>query len=399
MTWVKRWGYEVKATNAPGVKLLRDGRYLVHANVSDKGKKRKLSRVVAVADAREASRARLEMIDEALASQSSATQLFAGYAASLYERKVAQRELKSAKTRERWDTTLRKHLVPAFGSSRVDAITKLDVESWKTRVAKKIDSGKYSPRTANGWLSILRVIIRTAIDDLGLKLDPTIRVKDFPTEEHPTYTDEEPNALTPKQTRDFLTALKKKAPQCYAFALLGFATGLRPSTIRPLRRRGPEADVLWDQGAILVRRSNSLGHEVMNTTKTGKKYKLSLPRSVMKELEAHAKKLRGARRRSTLLFPGRTGEPLARSALDKPFAAAAKAIGLSFTFTPRGMRRTYQDLGRSLNIEKKVRKAICGHETDEMSDLYSTVHAAEMRRAVGRIAKLATPAPKKKRAA
>lgn len=34
---------------------------------------------------------------------------------------------------------------------------------------------------------------------------------------------------------------------------LGFATGLRPSSLRPLRRTGPTPDVLWDQGVFGVR--------------------------------------------------------------------------------------------------------------------------------------------------
>jgi hypothetical protein len=37
-------------------------------------------------------------------------------------------------------------------------------------------------------------------------------------------------------------------------ALVGFVTGLRPSTLRPLRRRGSEADVLWNKARLLVRR-------------------------------------------------------------------------------------------------------------------------------------------------
>lgn len=48
---------------------------------------------------------------------------------------------------------------------------------------------------------------------------------------------------------------------------LGLVTGLRPSTLRPLRRRAPECDVLEDEGRLLVRRSHSLDEEAMLTTK------------------------------------------------------------------------------------------------------------------------------------
>jgi integrase len=81
---------------------------------------------------------------------------------------------------------------------------------------------------------------------------------------------------------------------------------------------------------------------------------------------------------------------MSRSALDKPFASVSKAVGLKFNFTPRGMRRTYQDLGRNQGIEKNVRKVVCGHATDEMSDLYSTVRPEEMRAAVAKITRAVT---------
>ena len=37
---------------------------------------------------------------------------FSGYAASLFERKMAKREINSAKTREKWEHILRRHLSP-----------------------------------------------------------------------------------------------------------------------------------------------------------------------------------------------------------------------------------------------------------------------------------------------
>lgn len=389
-TWTKRWGYEVRPTDVPGVHKTRDGGWLVHGKVSMGGRKRTITRTVRNGTIRDAQRVRVAMLDEAKAARSSSRPRFSEYAPSLYERKVAQREIKSAKTRERWDTTLRLHLLPAFGQYAVNEITKLDIESWKTRIAAKVARGQLSPRTANGWLPILRVVIRSAVDDYELERDPTLRVKDFSTEEHPTYTDEEPNALTPLQARAFLVAMRRRFPQFYAMVLIGFVTGLRPSTLRPLRRRGDHADVLWKDRAILVRRSNSLGQEVMNTTKTNLTYKLGLPPEVMLELRGHASRLRGSRARSELLFPSKRGGLMSRSALDKPFRAISKTIRLPFTLTPRGMRRTYQDVGRAQGIEKNVRKAVCGHATDEMSDLYSTVRPEEMRAAVARITRAVT---------
>lgn len=53
------------------------------------------------------------------------------------------------------------------------------------------------------------------------------------------------------------------------------------------------------------------------------------------------------------------------------------------------MRRTFQDLARNADIEAIVRKKICGHATQEMSDLYSTVPQREIQAAVGAVISLA----------
>ena len=54
-----------------------------------------------------------------------------------------------------------------------------------------------------------------------------------------------------------LEKMKDLFPQHFAVVALGFATGWRPSSLRPLRRTGPTPDVLWDENVILARRSHT----------------------------------------------------------------------------------------------------------------------------------------------
>ena len=75
--------------------------------------------------------------------------------------------------------------------------------------------------------------------------------------EHATYTEEEPNALLPEEVAPFLTAFRESHPEHFAMVYLGLVTGLRPSSLRPLRRRGSEPDVVWEANRILVRRSHT----------------------------------------------------------------------------------------------------------------------------------------------
>jgi hypothetical protein len=55
------------------------------------------------------------------------------------------------------------------------------------------------------------------------------------TSEHPTYTHEQPNSLLVEGVPRFLALMRALYPQHYAMTALGFATGLRPSSLRPIR--------------------------------------------------------------------------------------------------------------------------------------------------------------------
>jgi hypothetical protein len=48
---------------------------------------------------------------------------------------------------------------------------------------------------------------------------------------------------------------------------LGLATARRPSMMRPLRREGPSADVLWEKNVVLARRAQTRADEVREATK------------------------------------------------------------------------------------------------------------------------------------
>jgi hypothetical protein len=80
-------------------------------------------------------------------------------------------------------------------------------------------------------------------------------------------------------------------PQHYAMMCLGYATGLRPSSLRALRRKGSTFDVLWTEGVMLVRRSATLG-EIMETTKTKYRQRIRVAPDLMNILRSHAERPR-----------------------------------------------------------------------------------------------------------
>ncbi len=115
--------------------------------------------------------------------------LWGEYAASLLEAKVAEGRLSSSKSRERWGNVLGR-LIPAFGRLRVDELRTADLVAWRDEVGRWLrdgmpssrtrDKGKLvrlSPTTANGWISILKVICAAMTKHYELARDPALLLR------------------------------------------------------------------------------------------------------------------------------------------------------------------------------------------------------------------------------
>jgi integrase len=242
-----------------------------------------------------------------------------------------------------------------------------------------VERGLLSPHTVNGWLRILLTTLRQAVVDFDLEYDPTKGIKPLDTSTWQTYTEEEPNSLTVEEVPGFMAKAKLVAPQHFAMLALGLATGRRPSELRPLRRQGPTPDILWTEGVLLVRRSETRG-QVMERTKTGRRLRIPLPVELMEILRWHVDNLPdGPMREAELLFPSTSGGYRAPSCLGKPIREIAKKAEIKKTLTARFMRRTFQDLGRAANVHDFVVRAISGHATTTMQEHYSSVSRGEMR--------------------
>jgi len=314
---------------------------------------------------------------------------YGDYATSLFERKLSTGELRSAKSRERWAETQDGHLMAAFGDWYIDQIRRGDIEEWKAAQGGRVGKGKLSPHTVNGWLRILLTTLRRAIVDLDLEYDPTKGIRPLDTSTWHTYTEEEPNSLTVDEVPRFVAHARAMHPQHFAMLALGLATGRRPSELRPLRRRGPTPDILWTEGVLLVRRSETRG-EVMERTKTGRRLRIPLPAELMEILQHHVDTLpAGPMLESELLFPSLSGGYRAPSCLDGPIRQIARSAKIQKALTPRFMRRTFQDLGRAASVHDFVVRAISGHATTSMQEHYSSVSGDEVRTGLAKVIALA----------
>jgi hypothetical protein len=197
--------------------------------------------------------------------------------------------------------------------------------------------------------------------------NPMEGIKTYSTRTAKTYSVEQPNALNPRtQIAEFLDRLKTRYPRWYAFTLMGFILGQRPSTLRPLRRRGPNADVDLVNKKVYIRRSHTNhGRQpgekdlVMETTKTGNELALSSPDELVEVLKWHIAMIDASPigQESDLLFPSPfTGRMLSHACLRTPWKNVLNEMGLSdLKLTPRAMRRTYQDLADEARCARRPR--------------------------------------------
>ncbi len=376
----------------PGVWARRDGGHVVRGRVLDPrtGRQREIAKVLPNADATAASQwleAERNRIRQGIAKQALTRERLGEYAARLLDRKINDGEIRSQAGIEKWKDVLRRLKGFEVADLYLHAIRPRDVVAWRSEMARWVREGKYSPNTGNTDLSVLRVILGHAKLDFELPLNAAREVPAFDTSQRRTYTREEPNALRSAELREFLACLREDFPQYFAMAFTGFSTGLRPSSLRPLRRTGPTPDVLWEERALLVRQSHTRRDVVMLGTKTGVDLEIALPDELVGVLDWHVKSqlVTKEQQASELLFPNEMGGFRSRSVFDKPFAAVAKAIGLKKRITARAMRRTFQDLCREARVADVVARSICGHATEAMQQRYSTVSSSEQAEGVARV--------------
>ena len=145
---------------------------------------------------------------------------------------------------------------------------------------------------------------------------------------------------------------------------------LPPRKVRALR---------WDADIDLATR-------VVATAGEGE---VTLSAEVAATLQERRDGMKGFASAGNLLFPSEKGGFVTPSCLDKPFRRIAEAAKIKKLITPRGMRRTAQDLSRLAGVNDLVTRAVSGHSDITMQELYSTIRGEEMRKSLAAVVQLA----------
>jgi integrase len=228
-------------------------------------------------------------------------------AASEWLRYVAEDRGCKPTTLRDYCTSLRGHLLPAFGDLPLEKVTSAAIERWRSSL-------RCSPRTKNKLLTILNGVFRRARKVFGLVANPVAdieRLREAPPVELEVFSPEEVFALVRAAASEQDAAL---------FVAAAF-TGLRRGELIALRWR----DVDFAGAVIRVHGSYAAG--VLTTPKSGRARSVPLAAEVARRLARLAQR-RYWTGRDDLVFPGEAGGYLDGSALRRRYVAAVDRAGL-----------------------------------------------------------------------
>lgn len=242
----------------------------------------------------------------------------------------------SPATFDRYESIVRKHLIPAFGTIRLNQLTPATIERSNIRALQggRIDGkGGLSPQTVIKHHRVLRSALKRAVR-LGLiATNPCDRV------DPPRSTRLEMTALDEYDTERLLGMARTMEPlSLFAAVLLASNAGLRRGEALALRW----ADIDFEAGVLHVRRALQRSREGLSfgEPKTNaSRRRLSLDHETLAQLTAYRARqtarsleLGEAWRDDDLICAARLGGPWHPNDLSREFRRLRERLGLSLRF-------------------------------------------------------------------
>ena len=236
----------------------------------------------------------------------------------------------SAKTFERYEEVVRRHLVPALGQHRLDKLQPLHIQAYYSSALKngRLDGkGGLSAQTVVHHHRIFRQALGQAVRWQLIVRNPADAV------DPPRPRRQEMPALDDDQIAQLLEAAK--GTSCYIAVLIAVTTGLRRGEVLALRWQ----DVDLDKGTLAVRQTLEQTKKFGLTFKEPKSQKsrrvVALPAILVEELRKHRRKqskqrlaLRRAYQDHGLVCPRDDGSPQSPDALSAAFPHLVSRAGV-----------------------------------------------------------------------
>lgn len=271
------------------------------------------------------------------------------------------------RTYERYEGIVRVHLIPAFGSMKLKALTPAHVRGL---YRQKLDAG-LAPRSVLHIHRTLSKALKQAVDDGLIPRNAAASVKP------PQPRREEIRPLDLEQVRALLEAAA--GDRLEAIFVLAVSTGMRRGELLGLKWE----DVDLDAGTLQVRRtlSEPKGGCIFEPPKSGKGRSIRLTNRAVTALRAHRKaqleeriQSAGLWEKQGLVFSSSIGTPISGGNLNRAFKAVLERAGLPQSTRFHDLRHTCATLLLKQGVHAKFVQELLGHSDISLTlNVYSHV--------------------------
>lgn len=251
-------------------------------------------------------------------------------------------------------TIIRKHLLPAFGHLRLDAIRNRQIDKFK---AAKIREG-YTAKSVNNYLTCLRKSLACAVDWEYMDAVPRFEWLKTPPPSFDFFTIEETEQL-----------LLHVAPEYHAMVFTAVRTGLRRGELLALRW----SNVDFFGGKIHVVEAEY--RRKVYTPKSNRRREVPMSPRLMSVLKSH-RHLRGE-----LVFCREDGSMLTKDMVKRVLPLACRKAGLR-TIQWHALRHSFASQLVMAGVPLRTVQELLGHATLEMTLRYAHLAPAVLHEAV-----------------
>ena len=258
---------------------------------------------------------------------------------------------------------VKNHLVPTFGKTPLEKITRKSIEAWKIKL---FESKKISAATINHALKVLKLMLQEAYRDEIIVGNPAGLVSQVKgnSEERVSLTLEEAQKvlIDPEKWRDF---------RHYVLNLVAFTTGARLGELQALT---------WQ---YVFETYIRIEHGWERKTKTLKDPKwrsvrsIPIPRYTSERLTELKKQTPYGEPTDFVFATANRNTPLEAHEVNNHLKAVLKAAEISKKFTFHGWRHTYVTLLRT-NVDDITLRHLTRHKSDAMVERYTHLDGATL---------------------
>ncbi len=242
------------------------------------------------------------------------------------------------------ECTLKNHLLPALGKTRLDRIGFPQAEQYK---AQKLKS-KLSPKTVNNHLAILRKLLAVAVEWGALQYIPRIKLLRVPKPEFRFLSFEEAERLVASAESEWAPMLT-----------IALKTGMRIGELLALQWE----DVDLVTGRVVVRRTLWNGQE--GTPKGGRNREVPLSEVAIAVLKKHR------HLRSHYVFCHADGSRLTHSEVKGVVEKTVRRAGIPQHLTWHSLRHSFASHLVMRGVPLKAVQELLGHATIDMTMRYA----------------------------